>query len=81
MDIEVHGIGPDALFEILRNIGEPQTLGKSFGVFALKDEDIDIAMTRRERATGTGHRDFDVEVDPFIGTREAARRRDFTIIP
>jgi tRNA nucleotidyltransferase (CCA-adding enzyme) len=36
-------------------------------------------MPRRERATGTGHRDFDVDVDPFIGTREAARRRDFTI--
>ncbi|MBR6224458.1 MAG: HD domain-containing protein, partial [Firmicutes bacterium] len=32
-----------------------------------------------ERAVGKGHRDFVVDVDPFIGTREAARRRDFTI--
>ena len=79
LDIEVHGIEPDALLEILKNVGEPLTYGKSFGVFALKGEDIDIAMPRRERATGTGHRDFDVDVDPFIGTREAARRRDFTI--
>ena len=79
LDIEVHGIEPDALFEILKKAGEPLTYGKSFGVFALKGEDIDIAMPRRERATGTGHRDFDVDVDPFIGTREAARRRDFTI--
>ncbi|MBQ6371613.1 MAG: HD domain-containing protein, partial [Oscillospiraceae bacterium] len=53
--------------------------GKSFGVFALRGEDIDIAMPRRERAVGKGHRDFIVDVDPFIGTREAARRRDFTI--
>ena len=36
-------------------------------------------MPRRERKSGTGHRDFDVDVDPFIGTFEAARRRDFTI--
>ena len=79
VDIEVHGIQPDALYGILENIGEPLAYGRSFGVFALKGEDIDIAMPRRERATGTGHRDFDVEVDPFIGTREAARRRDFTI--
>ena len=79
VDIEVHGIEPQALFNILEMIGEPLTFGKSFGVFALKGEDIDIAMPRRERATGTGHRDFDVEVDPYIGTREAARRRDFTV--
>ena len=79
VDIEVHGVEPDVLLGILRRIGEPLTFGKSFGVFALKGEDIDIAMPRRERATGTGHRDFDVEVDPFIGTREAASRRDFTI--
>ena len=79
VDIEVHGIEPAALFEMLKKIGKPLTYGKSFGVFALKGEDIDIAMPRRERANGNGHRDFDVEVDPFIGTHEAARRRDFTV--
>ena len=79
VDIEVHGIEADALLEILKKIGEPLNYGKSFGVFALKGENIDIAMPRRERATGSGHRDFEVDVDPFIGTREAARRRDFTI--
>jgi tRNA nucleotidyltransferase (CCA-adding enzyme) len=36
-------------------------------------------MPRREKATGRGHRDFEIEVDPFIGTYKAARRRDFTI--
>lgn len=79
VDIEVHGLEPDALYEILGRLGEPLSFGKSFGVFAIKGEDIDIAMPRRERATGSGHRDFEVDVDPFIGTREAARRRDFTI--
>ena len=79
VDIEVHGIVPDALFEILKRVGEPLSFGKSFGVYGLKGEDIDIAMPRRERATGSGHKDFEIDVDPFIGTHEAARRRDFTI--
>ena len=48
-------------------------------MFGLKGESIDIAMPRRERATGSGHRDFEIDVDPFIGTQAAARRRDFTI--
>ena len=79
VDIEVHGISPEDLYSILEKVGEPLVYGKSFGVFALRGEDIDIAMPRRERAVGKGHRDFVVDVDPFIGTREAARRRDFTI--
>ena len=79
VDIEVHGIEPDVLYRILESIGDPITFGKSFGVFALRGEDIDIAMPRRERATGRGHRDFEIDVDPYIGTEGAARRRDFTI--
>ena len=79
VDIEVHGISPEDLYSILEKVGEPLVYGRSFGVFALRGEDIDIAMPRRERAVGKGHRDFVVDVDPFIGTREAARRRDFTI--
>ena len=79
IDIEVHGISPTALYDILSEVGEPMEFGKSFGVFSLKGIDIDIAMPRKERAVGTGHRDFEVEVSPFIGTFEAARRRDFTI--
>lgn len=79
VDIEVHGIEPDRLFSILQEIGEPITFGKSFGVYSLRGETIDIAMPRRERAIGKGHKDFEVDVDPFIGTEGAAGRRDFTI--
>ena len=79
VDIEVHGIEPEALYHILEKVGDPITYGKSFGVFALRKEDMDIAMPRRERAFGTGHRDFEIDVDPYIGTEGAARRRDFTI--
>ena len=79
IDIEIHGISPAQLHEILGMVGEPLAFGQSFGVFSLRGIDIDIAMPRREKATGRGHRDFEIEVDPFIGTCKAARRRDFTI--
>ena len=79
IDIEIHGIAPAALKEILENLGQLMEIGESFGVFGLKGYSIDIAMPRKEICRGKGHRDFDVFVDPFIGTEKAARRRDFTI--
>lgn len=79
IDIEVHGIAPDRLEEILDSLGEKITVGVSFGIYGLKGYKLDIAMPRRETATGKGHRDFQVFVDPFIGTLGAAKRRDFTV--
>ena len=79
VDIEVHGISPEELREILAGLGTPLSYGRSFGIYSLAGSGIDVAMPRRERKTGTKHTDFEVDVDPFIGTREAARRRDFTI--
>ncbi len=78
LDIEVHGVSPEDLSGLLGRFGEPLYHGLSFGIYSLKRYDIDIAMPRRERAKGRGHRDFEVSVDPFMGTFEAARRRDFT---
>lgn len=79
IDVEVHGIYPDKLREIVSSQGTVLEMGESFGIFSLKGTDIDIAMPRKETATGRGHRDFDVSVDPFIGTKKAAARRDFTV--
>ncbi|MBO4327302.1 MAG: CCA tRNA nucleotidyltransferase [Clostridia bacterium] len=79
VDIEVHGLRPEELGEVLSGLGEVVTMGVSFGVFSLRHYNIDIAMPRREHATGRGHKDFAVFVDPFIGAENAARRRDFTI--
>ena len=78
VDIEVHGITPVCLAQILDSLGERMTVGESFGIFGLKGHELDIAMPRKEDARGQGHRDFDIFVDPFIGTEGAARRRDFT---
>lgn len=79
VDIEVHGITPEKLSAVLESLGEVTKTGVSFGVFGLKKYEIDIAMPRREKAVGRGHRDFEVDVDPFIGYEKAALRRDFTM--
>lgn len=60
-------------------MGDIQTIGNAFGIYNLKGYDLDIALPRKERCIGTGHKDFEVYVDPYIGTHAAARRRDFTI--
>ena len=79
IDIEIHGIKPEQLEEILDGLGSRTQMGASFGVYGLRGYDIDIAMPRQEEATGRGHKDFKIYVDPFLGTYKAAMRRDFTI--
>ena len=79
IDIEVYGITPETLEKILDSLGTRKEIGKSFGVYKLCHFNIDIAMPRKETATGRGHRDFKIDVDPFIGTKKAASRRDFTV--
>lgn len=80
MDIEVHGISADALRELLEGIGCLLVFGESFGIFSLKGYNIDIALPRKDKATGGGgHKDFTVDADPDIGAYKAASRRDFTV--
>ncbi len=79
IDIEIHNLSQQKLETILDTLGERLEFGKSFGIYNIKGFTIDIALPRTERPTGNGHRDFDVKVEPFIGTYEAAIRRDFTI--
>lgn len=79
IDIEVHGIEPNKLLEILSEFGKPLSYGKSFGIYSLEGTNIDIAMPRIERNIGSGHKDFEVYVDPYIDIKKAIERRDFTI--
>ena len=79
VDIEVHGVEPQALWNILTEVGTPLQYGSSFGIYGISGSDIDIAIPRKEHATGRGHRDFEIFVDPYIGPDNAARRRDFTV--
>ncbi len=79
IDIEVHGVSPDTLERLLDSLGARLSMGESFGIYGLRGYSLDIAMPRKEKLRGTGHKDFDIFVDPFVGTFGAARRRDFTV--
>ena len=79
VDLEIHGITPEQLVQVLSPLGQVIKNGVSFGVFGLRSYEIDIAMPRKEAADGRGNRDFEDSVDPFLGCEKAARRRDFTM--
>ncbi|MBO4667155.1 MAG: CCA tRNA nucleotidyltransferase [Bacilli bacterium] len=79
IDIEVHNITPEVLSDILDSFGRRKLIGESFGIFMISGYDLDISMPRKEDKTGLLHQDFDITIDPFIGTYKAALRRDFTI--
>ena len=79
IDIEIHGILPEKLEQILDDLGERLSFGKSFGVMGLRHYQLDISMPRLEKDPGRGEKEYAAFVDPFIGAKQAAQRRDFTM--
>lgn len=77
-DIEVYGIEPRKLREILDTFGKVDAVGESFTVYKIGN-DLDVSLPRRERKVSRGHKGFVVEGDPNMSFAEASRRRDFTI--
>ncbi|MGJ3243834.1 MAG: CCA tRNA nucleotidyltransferase [Opitutales bacterium] len=78
-DIEVFGLAAAGLENALRRVFPVDTVGRSFAVFKIRGQPIDVGLPRREVKTGQGHRDFAVEGDPEMSLEEAAARRDFTV--
>jgi len=81
-DIEVYGLASmEELEQILLAYGSVNLVGKSFGVlkFTYGGEEYDFSFPRRESKVGSGHRDFDVEVNGSLDFKTAAKRRDFTV--
>ena len=77
-DLEVYGVDPSRLREILDSFGNVDAVGEAFTVYKL-GQDLDIALPRRERKIGRGHRGFVIEGDPQMSFEEACSRRDFTV--
>ncbi|HXQ70406.1 MAG TPA: HD domain-containing protein [Pyrinomonadaceae bacterium] len=77
-DLEVYGVAPERLREILDQFGPVNVVGEAFTVYKL-GFDLDVSMPRRERKSGRGHRAFVIEGDPSMSVVEASQRRDFTI--
>ena len=70
IDIEIHGLTEEQTAALLDGIGERLEYGKSFGIYSLRGLGLDIALPRRSP---------DTPPEPFMGTYEAARRRDLTM--
>ena len=77
-DVEVYGVEPERLRELLDRMGRVNVVGEAFTVYKL-GRDLDVSLPRRERKTGRGHRAFYIEGDPSMSFEAAARRRDFTV--
>jgi tRNA nucleotidyltransferase (CCA-adding enzyme) len=77
-DVEIYGIDPARLRELLDAFGPVNVVGEAFTVYKVGAH-LDVSLPRRERKTGRGHRAFVIEGDPEMSIAEASRRRDFTI--
>jgi tRNA nucleotidyltransferase (CCA-adding enzyme) len=77
-DVEIYGINPARLRELLDTFGPVNVVGEAFTVYKL-GANLDVSLPRRERKTGVGHRAFFIEGDPEMSFIDAASRRDFTI--
>lgn len=78
LDLEIYGLTYQQILDALRPCFRVDQVGQSFSVIKVENE-IDLAIPRRERKIGTGHKAFEVVPDSSMTFREAAARRDFTI--
>ncbi len=79
LDIEVFGLAPEELRQVLAEDFKLDLVGQSFGVLKIRHLAIDIAIPRRESKRGLGHKGFEIHSDPDLSLEEAASRRDFTV--
>jgi tRNA nucleotidyltransferase (CCA-adding enzyme) len=79
LDYVVAGIPLERVSAALAAIGRVDLVGASFAVIklTLDGTTVDIALPRRERSTGAGHREFAVECGPEIPLEDDLGRRDF----
>src|ERR1700693_4330440 len=79
LDFVSTGIELEDLVERLGRLGRADLVGASFAVVKCTFDGltVDVALPRRERSTGVGHRDFIVEAGPAISIEADLERRDF----
>jgi tRNA nucleotidyltransferase (CCA-adding enzyme) len=79
LDYVVTGMPAAVLVDRLSSTGQVDVVGASFAVVKFRHPagEADIALPRRERSTGSGHRDFQIESGPDIPLSDDLGRRDF----
>lgn len=79
LDYVVTGLPLPELQRLLSAVGRVDLVGASFSVlkFTAADQTVDVALPRRERSLGVGHREFEVESGPEVTLESDLARRDF----
>ena len=79
LDYVVAGVQFEALRGALSQLGRVDVVGAAFAVIklTLDGQTVDVGMPRRERSTGHGHREFEVQSGPEIPLADDLSRRDF----
>ncbi|HEV2641613.1 MAG TPA: HD domain-containing protein [Candidatus Elarobacter sp.] len=79
LDYVVTGLSQADLLTALQAVGRVDVVGASFAVLKFRNAagEADIALPRRERSTGVGHKDFAVEAGPDVPLEDDLGRRDF----
>jgi tRNA nucleotidyltransferase (CCA-adding enzyme) len=79
LDYVVTGVSAPDLGKRLKTLGRVDLVGASFAVFkvTIEGRTVDVALPRRERSVGSGHRAFEVESGPEIPVEDDLSRRDF----
>src|SRR3954447_12143672 len=72
-DVEVYGIEPLRLREVLETLGPVNVVGEAFAVYKV-GVGLDVSIPRREQKTSAGHRGFTIEGDSHMSFEEACRR-------
>lgn len=82
IDIELYGISSlEKVEKVLKEFGNINSVGKSFGVCKLlfEDLDLDFSLPRLETKISSGHKGFKVSTYSDLNFETASSRRDFTI--
>jgi putative nucleotidyltransferase with HDIG domain len=79
LDYVVTGVSLEELTARLSPLGRVDLVGAAFAVLKLTIDGltVDVALPRRERSTGHGHREFAVQSGPEIPLEDDLARRDF----
>lgn len=79
LDYVATGVPLEELKARLAPLGRIDVVGSSFSVLkvTIDGETVDVALPRRERSVGLGHRDFEVRCGPDIPLADDLARRDF----
>jgi len=81
IDLMVTGLPGEEVESLLTALdGKVDYTGQDFGVFRFKKDgdEVEVSLPRKERSTGAGHTDFDVQTDHRMTPHEDLFRRDFT---